>query len=182
MNNLLNKIRIRINDIEAFEFSNNELISYINNGLSNVENILAINHVKFNISLLKTTSSLCAIPNDLIQIYKIIENGLEIPQKDVISSKYGYYILNNNIVLPCTNADIYYIKEFPRLQEDDTLKLPSIIIEYLYLYTIIKALSRLEFNMDKEEKELLNTTNMMIKHMLHKYGNNTMERFNGYSL
>lgn len=182
MNNLLNKIRIRINDVESFEFSNNELISYINNGLSNVENILAINHVKFNISLLKTTSSLCAIPDDLIQIYKIVENGLEIPQKDVISNKYGYYILNNNIMLPCTNADIYYIKEFPRLQEDDTLKLPSIIIEYLYLYTIIKALSRLEFNMDKEEKELLNTTNMMIKHMLHKYGNKTMERFNGYSL
>ena len=53
INNLIEKIRIKINDTSAFEFSDDELLSYIHNGLSSLEMILLSNRVKFNITLYK---------------------------------------------------------------------------------------------------------------------------------
>ena len=52
-------------------------------------------------------------------------------------------------MLPENNALIYYIKEYERYGIDDEINMSASYIDYLYLYTVIKALSRLEFNMDK---------------------------------
>ena len=204
INNLIKKIRIKINDTSAFEFSDDELLSYIHNGLSSLEMILLSNRVKFNITLLhsplntcpvpitKLTGyqfpllhsplNTCPVPDDLLEIHKIIIDNMIIPLKNEYDNNFGYFILNNSIVLPNHNADIYYIKEFDRYGVDDEINLPSSYIDYLYLYTVIKALSRLEFNMDKEEKELLQLSNMIIKTTLSKYGSYPLQRDNRFAL
>ena len=110
MQNLIERIRIKINDTASFEFQDNELLSYIHEGLSMLEILLLSNKVQFNITYLSTASSICPVPEDMLEIYKIISNKNEIPLKDVTAETYGYYILNNNINLPCPNAEIYYIK------------------------------------------------------------------------
>lgn len=182
INNLIEKIRIKINDTSAFEFSDDELLSYIHNGLSSLEMILLSNRVKFNITLLHSPLNTCPVPDDLLEIHKIIIDNMIIPLKNEYDNNFGYFILNNSIVLPNHNADIYYIKEFDRYGVDDEINLPSSYIDYLYLYTIIKALSRLEFNMDKEEKELLQLSNMIIKTTLSKYGSYPLQRDNRFAL
>ena len=182
INNLIEKIRIKINDTSAFEFSDDELLSYIHNGLSSLEMILLSNRVKFNITLLHSPLNTCPVPDDLLEIHKIIIDNMIIPLKNEYDNNFGYFILNNSIVLPNHNADIYYIKEFDRYGVDDEINLPSSYIDYLYLYTVIKALSRLEFNMEREEKELLQLSNMIIKTTLSKYGSYTLKRDNEFAL
>ena len=122
------------------------------------------------------------VPDDLLEIYKVIINDNTIPLKEEYSNSFGYFILNNNIMLPENNALIYYIKEYERYGIDDEINMSASYIDYLYLYTVIKALSRLEFNMDKEEKELLQLSNMIIKTTLSKYGSYTLKRDNEFAL
>lgn len=179
---LIERIRIKINDTASFEFQDNELLSYIHEGLSMLEILLLSNKVQFNITRLYTALSVCPVPEDMLEIYKIIYNKNEIPLKDITDETYGYYILNNNIVLPCTNAEIYYIKEFDRYNIDDDINLPHIYIEYLYNNAVIKALSRLEFSMETEKTELMQLSSLIIKAALHNNSIYQMKRYNGYTL
>ena len=182
MQNLIERIRIKINDTSSFEFQDNELLSYIHEGLSMLEMLLLSNRVQFNITYLSTVSSVCPVPEDMLEIYKITADKKEIPLKDITDTSYGYYIVNNNIILPCTNAEIYYIKEFERYNINDDIDLPYIYVEYLYNNAVIKALSRLEFNMEQEKNELMQLTSLIIKTTLHKNGIYQMKRYLGYTL
>ena len=118
----------------------------------------------------------------MLKIHKITADKKEIPLKDITDDTYGYYILNNDIILPCTNAEIYYIKEFDRYSIDDEINLPNIYIEYLYNNAVIKALSRLEFNMETEKNELMQLSSLIIKTALHNNSIYQMKRYNGYIL
>ncbi len=175
---LIERIRIKINDTASFEFQDNELLSYIHEGLSVLEILLLSNKVQFNITYLSSAASVCPVPEDMLEIY----NKNEILLKDITDETYGYYILNNNIVLPCTNAEIYYIKEFERYNIDDDINLPHIYIEYLYNNAVIKALSRLEFNMETEKTELMQLSSLIIKTALNNNSVYQMKRYNGYTL
>lgn len=182
MQNLIERIRIKINDTASFEFQDSELLSYIYEGLSMLEMLLLSNKVQFNITYLSSAASICPVPEDMLEIYKITADKKEIPLKDITDETYGYYILNNSIILPCTNAEIYYIKEFERYSIDDDINLPQIYIEYLYNNAVIKALSRLEFNMEQEKNELMQLSSLIIKTTLHRNGIYQMKRYNGYTL
>lgn len=179
---LFEKIRIKINDSSSFEFSDNELISYIHAGITQLEMLLLSNRVKFNITMLQTQSNICPVPDDLLEIYNIIINEKHVPLKNEYDIGYGYFVLNNHIVLPESNALIYYIKEFKRYRIDDEINMSASYVEYLYLYAVIKALSRLEFNMDKEEKELLQLSSMIVKTTVSKYGTYQLKRYNEFAL
>ncbi len=182
MQNLIERIRIKINDTASFEFQDNELLSYIHEGLSMLEMLMLSNKVQFNITYLYTASSICPVPEDMLEIHKIVSDNKEMPLKDVTDLSYGYYILNNSIILPCANAEIYYIKEFERCNISDDINLPNIYIEYLYNNAVIKALSRLEFNMENEKNELMQLSSLIIKTALHKNSIYQMKRYNGYAL
>ena len=182
MQNLIERIRIKINDTASFEFQDNELLSYIHEGLSMLEMLMLSNKVQFNITYLYTASSICPVPEDMLEIHKIVSDNKEMPLKDVTDLSYGYYILNNSIMLPCANAEIYYIKEFERCNISDDINLPNIYIEYLYNNAVIKALSRLEFNMENEKNELMQLSSLIIKTALHKNSIYQMKRYNGYAL
>lgn len=179
---LISKIRIKINDSSSFEFSDEELLAYIHAGITQLEMLLLSNRVKFNITMLQTQANICPVPDDLLEIYKVVINNNIIPLKEEYSNGFGYFILNNNIMLPENNALIYYIKEYERYGIDDEINMSASYIDYLYLYTVIKALNRLEFNMDKEEKELLQLSNMIIKTTLSKYGSYSLKRDNRFAL
>ena len=109
MQNLIERIRIKINDTASFEFQDNELLSYIHEGLSMLEMLMLSNKVQFNITYLYTASSICPVPEDMLEIHKIVSDNKEMPLKDVTDLSYGYYILNNSIILPCANAEIFQI-------------------------------------------------------------------------
>lgn len=182
MQNLITKIRIKINDTSSFEFEDSEILSYIDEGLSMLEIILLSNKVPFNITQLSSITSICPVPNDALEIYKIIYDKREIPLKDITDISYGYYILNNSIILPCTNAEIYYIKEFERYNIDDDILLPNIYIGYLYNFAVIKALSRLEYNMENEKNELMQLSSIIVKTALNKKSVYQLKRYNGYTI
>ena len=141
MQNLIERIRIKINDTASFEFQDNELLSYIHEGLSMLEMLMLSNKVQFNITYLYTASSICPVPEDMLEIHKIVSDNKEMPLKDVTDLSYGLY---NNAV--------------------------------------IKALSRLEFNMENEKNELMQLSSLIIKTALHKNSIYQMKRYNGYAL
>ena len=182
MQNLIDRIRIKINDQTAFEFQDDELVSYIYEGLSMLEILLLSNNVQFNITYLLSAASICPVPEDMLKIYKITNHKNEIPLKDITDLSYGYYILNNYIILPCTNAEIYYIKEFERYGIKDNINLPAAYIEYLYNNAVIRALSRLEFNMENEKNELMQLSSLIIKTALNNNSIYQLKRYNGYYL
>lgn len=182
INNLISKIRIKLNDRLSLEFSDDEILSYIHVGITQLEMLLLSNRVKFNITLLNSPLNTCPVPDDLLEIHKIIIDNVEIPLKNEYDKSFGYFIMNNSIILPANNAEIYYIKEYERYSLDDEINMPSSYIDYLYLFASIKALSRLEYNMDKEEKELLQLANTIVKTALSKNGTYTLKRYNGFAL
>ena len=125
---LISKIRIKINDSSSFEFSDDELLSYIHAGITQLEMLLLSNRVKFNITMLQTQSNICPVPDDLLEIYKVIINDNTIPLKEEYSNSFGYFILNNTggisvsmpglqnnncIVIPGESSGIYTVFNMP---------------------------------------------------------------------
>lgn len=182
INDLIARIRIKINDTSSFEFQDSELLSYINEGISMLEIILLSNKAVFNISMISSAASICPVPDDMLEIYKVLHDKKEVLFKNIDDLTYGYYIINNNIILPCTNTEIYYIKEFERYNLNDNITLPHIYIDYLYNFSVIKALSRLEYNMENEKNELMQLSSMIVQTALNKKSIYQLKRYNGFSL
>lgn len=180
--NLITKIRIKINDTASFEFQDSELLSYSHEGLSMLETLLLSKRITFNISYLLSSSSVCPLPYDMLEIHKIIKDKKEIPLKDVTDFAFGYYILNNNIILPCTNVEIYYIKEFDRFNINDNITLPHIYIDYICNFAVIKALSRLEYNMENEKNDLIKLSGLIVQKEMNKKSIYQLKRYNRYAL
>ena len=182
INDLILRIRIKINDTSSSEFQDSEILSYINEGISMLEIILLSNKAVFNIAMISSASNICPVPDDMLDIYKVLHNKKSVPLKNIDDFTYGYYIINNNIILPCTNAEIYYIKEFERYNLNDNITLSNIYIDYLYNFAVIKALSRFEYNMENEKSELMQLSSMIVKTALNKQSNYMLKRYNGFSL
>lgn len=180
--NLIKKIRIKINDTSSFEFGDDELLSYTHEGLSMLEALLLSKKVPFNVAYLSTSASICPMPCDMLDIYKIMSGEKEVPLKDVTDFSFGYYILNNNIILPCANAEIYYIKEFERFNIDDEIALPNIYTDYIYNFAVIKALSRLEYNMENEKNELMQISSLIVQNALNGKSVYQLKRYNEYAI
>ncbi len=182
MKYLIKRIRIKINDTSAFEFSDEEIISYIYEGESQLEMLLLSNRVKFNLSYLISASNICPYPSGMLEIYKVVNNRKEVPLKNINDATFGYYVMNNTIFLPCNNVEIYYIKEFKRCKIDDKLSLPNMYIDYIYTFAVIKALSRLEYNMQQEEHELQKIATLIVKIANNMHGNYKLTRYSEYAL
>lgn len=181
VSDLIAKIRRRINDCHAAEFGDDELISYLNEGLSYLELTLAADKIPFNVRKIEAVSSQALLPKDLIAIYKVTHNGGEIFVKAPYGSEKGrYYIMENIIYLPFIPSDIYYCASFPRLSITGEIEIYPPLIQYLYEFAVIKALGRIEFDTRYEENALAALTANIKKVMLNKDGAYKLGRFRGY--
>lgn len=180
---IIERIRRRINDNQSVEFTNDEILSYIHEGLSSLENVLLYSRVIFNLTSVSLNSNYEVLPDDFLEVYRVTFLGDEIEKTDIISKEENkYYIQDNVLFIPYVPSVLHYIKSFERPNENGSLDIDRGYIEYIYRYAVIKSLTRLEYNMDKEEEELSQLTAMVVKNSIHRNGTIFMRRFGDYAL
>lgn len=180
---IIERVRRRINDNQSVEFTNGEIISYIHEGLSSLENILLYSRVVFNLTSISLNSTYEVLPDDFLEVYRVTFLGDEIEKTDIITrDENKYYIQDNVLYVPYVPSVLHYIKSFERPDENGSLDIDRGYIEYIYRYAVIKSLTRLEYNMDKEEAELSQLVTMVVKNSIHRNGTIFMRRFGDYAL
>lgn len=180
---IIERVRRRINDNQSVEFTNGEIVSYIHEGLSSLENILLYSRVVFNLTSISLNSTYEVLPDDFLEVYRVTFLGDEIEKTDIITrDENKYYIQDNVLYVPYVPSVLHYIKSFERPDENGSLDIDRGCIEYIYRYAVIKSLTRLEYNMDKEEAELSQLVTMVVKNSIHRNGTIFMRRFGDYAL
>lgn len=180
---IIERIRRRINDNQSVEFTNDEILSYIYEGLSSLENILLYSRVVFNLTSVSLNSTYEVLPDDFLEVYRVTFLGDEVEMTDVVTKDENrYYIQDNVLFVPYVPSVLHYIRAFERPDENGSLDIDRGYIEYIYRYAVIKSLTRLEYNMDKEETELSQLATMVVKNSIHRNGTIFMRRFGDYAL
>lgn len=168
---LLLDVRCSLNDNDILEFTDDELLRYLNSSLDFIENILVVNNSSLLLSSMLLSNSSTVIPNDLLKIEKVENStGINIP---FVAAKRNptnsYSIIGNTIYSNPANLTLYYYKSFSRYTtKSATINLYSQLIPIIKNYIIIKSLSRLDSDINYEQSEL-NKLSLMLENLIKDY-------------
>ena len=161
------QVRRRINDTKKIEFTDDELIGYLNKAQDFIVDF-AVNHdfagfIKFVELSLENGSA--QLPDGFIRVFKVVCGNKELKPVPIGQTPIGsgYFILGNEIYADCDKVGLYYFSDVPSYSSiDDTILLPRPFLNALQEIVVFLALNRLEYNTAVEqqlavafEKELL---------------------------
>ena len=183
VDNLIKQIRTAINDVEELEFSDNELLMYINDSLDYICEILADNQSSINLVILDIIATSTVIPNDLLRINKVgngITNYKQIYNVDKVGSL-EYSLLGNELIVSTIPCKLYYFKRLEHLALEENIDdMYSPIFPFIVEYSVIKAQSRLEYNLQLEEQKLQLLKDKVAKMISRRSGLPLITRYDGF--
>lgn len=161
---IIDQARIYLNDKESIEYTDNELITYLNDGLGFMENILADNLSSITLSSVYLVSCPSKLPNDFLKVDKFEIDGkplyYEERTKNINDDEFS--IIGDEIIITKPGM-FYYYKVYPRVSSvDDYMDIYKPLETVLKEYMVIKALSRLEYNTQEEQAKLNDLMNTII--------------------
>jgi len=153
---LLTQVRYQINDIDKAEYSDDELINYINDGLRFIVNELirigsALWLKKINLTLKDDSTSL---PSDFIKEQAVLDSQGNIlkslaPAEPL--SQYGYKIIGNTLYSKNDKIEFIYFMDYPKVSSlTDSVRVPDYMLGLLKEIVIFLALNRNEFSLNVE--------------------------------
>lgn len=185
---LISRIRTRVNDTDSLEFSDNEILIYINDALEFLENLLSENNSSIITNVMELMTSVTAYPDEVLRIIKIVYDKNIVLEKvsnddDVKPGTFSVFnneILINSEQIPCK---LYYMKRLSKYDDvGEEIDLYSPLLPYIEEYCIIKCLNRLEYNLVYEEQKLELLRQKVVTMIRHKDGYPYLKRYNKYSL
>ncbi len=164
---LFDEIRIYLNDRDKLEYTDDELMIYLNSGLEYMETLLAERRSSITLSTLDYVSTPALLPDDFLMVYKVVNNNnqLTYKERELKTADYEYSIIGNQLILNTIPSTLYYFKTFERVTSiDDDIDIYTPLIRVLKDYIIVKALNRLEYNSQVEQQQLdkINTALLLI--------------------
>lgn len=183
---LITKIRIRVNDTDSLEFSDDEILGYINEALKYIENILSENNSSIISTTLDLDTSATVFPADVLRIIKILNSNKKeltrVYDTDEVKEN-EFTVFNNEIIIGDVPCKLYYMQTLERYDSTaDEVNVFVPLIEYIIDYVIIKCLSRLDYNLTIEEQKLQILQQNIITMIRHRDGFPLIKRKNDYYL
>ena len=180
VSDLLQQIRYAINDTDKIEFSDAELLNYINQAQDYISNICINNAFK---GLIKETDltlidGKTELPQDFVREYSVVANGyiLKSLPADAEVDEYSYKIVGNSLYSQNDTVNLYYFYMYPAyVSVNDELVIPNVFVNLLREIAIYLALNRLEFN-TAFETQLAQLFETRIIQVINSYGNSNVER------
>lgn len=155
---LLNYVRYQINDVDKVEYSDTELIGYVNEGLRFISNELI--RLSSPLLLKKTTLELtdgeADLPSDFIKEEAVLNSqgqALKSYPPSYPIDQYGYKILGNKLYSNNTSVDLIYYASYSSVSTlDSILPIPDYMVSLLREIVIFLALNRNEFSLNVEQE------------------------------
>ena len=177
---LINQIRYQINDADRVEYTEAELIGYINQAQDYISQVL-INHrfkglIK-NVDL-SLSNGKATLPEDFIREHKVKAGGRLLKSVSVSEDVdiYSYKIIGNEIYSGNEQVTLYYFFMYPSyVAVSDTLKIPRVFENLLKEIVIYLALNRTNINASFEVQLSKMYENKIIN-IISNYGNSNFER------
>jgi len=159
---LLEQVRYQINDTDKAEYTDAELINYINDGLRFISNEL----IRIGSSLLlkkadlALTDGFVALPSDFVKEQAVLDaqgNILKSLTPAEPLSRYGYKIIGNTFYSNSDNITLYYFAPYSEVSTiASEIPVPDYMLGLLKEIVIFIALNRNEFSLSVEA-ELIKT-------------------------
>ena len=170
VSDIITSARYRLNDVNSVEYSDAELLDYVNTVQQFINKFL----MSADSALIKTTTTLdtssgkAALPSDFMAIWYVKDNnGMLVRHKDPVSSpvinqfypmysltnpSYYYYVVGTDIYSNLDSLDFGYYKKFDdNAATTDTVPLPDSFKNLMVEMVLIIAFNRNEFSVNVEE-------------------------------
>ncbi len=177
---LIQQIRYAINDVEKIEFSDEELINYINQAQDYISNVCINNAFKGLIKEvdLTLTDGKVELPQDFAREFSVVANGyiLKSLPADADVDEYSYKIVGNSLYSQNETVKLYYFHMYPAyVSVNDELAIPNIFLNLLREIATYLALNRVNINTNFEV-QLAQFFESRLLQVINNYGNSNIER------
>ncbi len=177
---LINQIRYQINDTDKIEFTDGELLNYVNQAQDYISQV-AINH-RFKglikMSDLSLSDGKATLPEDFVREHKV-KAGSRLLNSVSVSEDvdvYSYKIIGNEIYSGNDQLTLYYFYMYPAyIAMTDILKIPMIFENLIREMVVYLALNRTNINASFEV-QLSKLYESKIIRIISNYGNSNLER------
>ena len=180
VSDLLHQIRYAINDNDKIEFSDAELLNYVNQAQDYISNVAINNAFKGLIKevVLALTDGKAELPQDFAREYSVVANGyiLKSLPADADVNEYSYKIIGNSLYSQNDTVKLYYFHMYPAyVSVNDELVIPNVFVNLLREIAIYLALNRTNIN-TSFELQLSKLYEDRILRVINSYGNSYIER------
>ena len=180
---LISESRVLLNDTDELEFSETELLKYLNNGIDIIENILSSKNSSILLNELDIVSSSTQLPSDLLKIsnvYNFSTKKYLTLSSNVDISENEYKIIGNTLKVLYPPVKLIYFKRLKRYSKGQKLEIDEFFNSMLVDYVVSSAKSRL-LDMADLENNVINTMNVRINEYVYsRDGVMPLKRYNNY--
>ena len=177
---LLQEVRYQIHDTDKVEYTDSELISYVNDALRFISNEL----IRCGSALLLKRTSLsltdgqAGLPADFVKEQAVLDSQGYVLQSLAPSepvSRYGYKIVGSTIYSDNSTLELYYFASFPSVSAlNEDVPVPDYMLSLVKQIVVFLALNRNEYSLSVEA-ELIKLFQGQVM-MLANTGGQNMER------
>lgn len=180
---LISESRVLLNDTDELEFSETELLKYLNNGIDIIENILSSKNSSILLNELDIVSSSTQLPSDLLKISNVYNSSTKkylTLSSNVDISENEYKIIGNTLKVLYPPVKLIYFKRLKRYNKGQQLEIDEFFNSMLVDYVVSSAKSRL-LDMADLENNVINTMNVRINEYVYsRDGVMPLKRYNNY--
>ena len=180
---LISESRVLLNDTDELEFSETELLKYLNNGIDIIENILSSKNSSILLNELDIVSSSTQLPSDLLKISNVYNSSTKkyfTLSSNVDISENEYKIIGNTLKVLYPPVKLIYFKRLKRYNKGQKLEIDEFFNSMLVDYVVSSAKSRL-LDMSDLENNVINTMNVRINEYVYsRDGVMPLKRYNNY--
>ena len=180
---LISESRVLLNDTDELEFSETELLKYLNNGIDIIENILSSKNSSILLNELDIVSSSTQLPSDLLKISNVYNSSTKkylTLSSNVDISENEYKIIGNTLKVVYLPVKLIYFKRLKRYNKGQQLEIDEFFNSMLVDYVVSSAKSRL-LDMADLENNVINTMNVRINDYVYsRDGVMPLKRYNNY--
>lgn len=180
---LISESRVLLNDTDELEFSETELLKYLNNGIDIIENILSSKNSSILLNELDIVSSSTQLPSDLLKISNVYNSSTKkylTLSSNVDISENEYKIIGNTLKVLYPPVKLIYFKRLKRYSKGQKLEIDEFFNSMLVDYVVSSAKSRL-LDMADLENNVINTMNVRINDYVYsRDGVMPLKRYNNY--
>lgn len=180
---LISESRVLLNDTDELEFSETELLKYLNNGIDIIENILSSKNSSILLNELDIVSSSTKLPSDLLKISNVYNSSTKkylTLSSNVDISENEYKIIGNTLKVLYPPVKLIYFKRLKRYSKGQKLEIDEFFNSMLVDYVVSSAKSRL-LDMADLENNVINTMNVRINEYVYsRDGVMPLKRYNNY--
>ena len=180
VSDLIQQIRYAINDQDKIEFSDAELLNYVNQAQDYISNIAINNGFKrlLKEANLTLTDGKVTLPSDFVREYSVT-NGMFILKSvppDAEVDEISYKIVGDLLFSKNENLKLYYFYMYPAyVSVNDELVISNIFLNLLREIAIYLAMNRVNINTNFEV-QLAQFFESRLLQVINNYGNSNIER------